>query len=119
MIASLIARYEFSDPDQLIDILDSAGRPEAAVHGEQERKRIKKNFTIDCQAYRLDQTACWHDWVSALGVRVKGLRSLHESKYAYVNRTYLIASHSGTSHCSLDIICCFEDGVGEIIEFFV
>lgn len=75
MIASLIARYEFADPDELIEIIDSAGTP-CADGGEQERKRCKKKFTVDCQAYKLDQTARWHEWVAALGVRVKGLRSL-------------------------------------------
>ena len=75
VVASLISRYEFSNPDELVDILDSAGRPEAEV-GEQERKRTKKNFTVDCQAYKLDQMARWHDWVSVLGVRVKGLRDV-------------------------------------------
>ena len=75
VVASLISRYEFSSPDELVDILDSAGRPEAEV-GEQERKRTKKNFTVDCQAYKLDQVARWHEWVSVLGVRVKGLREL-------------------------------------------
>lgn len=74
VIASLVARYEFSTPDELVDILDSAGRPSEAEVAERERKRTKKNFTVDCQAYKLDQTAGWHAWASAAGVRVKGLR---------------------------------------------
>ena len=71
VISSLIARYEFSTPEDLIEILDFAGQPLEA--GEQERKRVKKPFTVECQAYKLDQTAKWHDWVSPAAVKVKGL----------------------------------------------
>lgn len=79
VIASLITRYEFSNPEELISILDSAGRPEElGEHGKQERKRAKKTFTADCRPYKLDQTAQWHEWVSALGVRLKGLRPSHK-----------------------------------------
>ena len=45
MIASLIARYEFADPDELVEIIDSAGTP-CADEGEQERKRCKKNSML-------------------------------------------------------------------------
>lgn len=76
VVASLVARYEFSTPSELIEILDFAGRPDHCQVGEQERKRVKKNFAVDCEAYKLDQTAKWHDWVGAAGVRVKGLRFL-------------------------------------------
>ena len=71
--ASLISRHVFDNPTELIEILDSAGRPQD--EGERIRKR-RKVSQIDCRAYKLDEAADWKAWVAMLGVRVKGLRHL-------------------------------------------
>lgn len=76
MEAALISRSEFSTPTELISLLDTSGRPDGA--GEQERKRLKHGPQLECHAYKLDETAMWHKWVAACGVRVKGLRSLSQ-----------------------------------------
>ena len=70
--AGVIARNVFDNPSELIEILDSMGR--AGGEAEQLRKQQKVS-RVDCEAYQLDEAAQWKDWVSMLGIRVKGLRS--------------------------------------------
>ena len=91
VISSLISRHEFSTPEELIEILDFAGTPLGV--GEQERKRVKTPFTVDCEAYKLDQTARWHDWVAAAGVRVKGLRTLDQPTSIYFVPMFILFWH--------------------------
>ena len=69
--ASLISRCEFDTPSDLIDILDSAARPDSDAERLRRQHRAQK---VDVVAYLLDECADWQRWVSMLGVRVKGLR---------------------------------------------
>ena len=72
--ASLIARHEFNTPEELMQIMDSASRPER--QSEAMRKAQKTNFNVDCECKKLDECAEWQQWVAMLGIRLKGLRAL-------------------------------------------
>ena len=65
-ISSLIARGGFDNPGALLDLINGGS-------GIRHRNRIRNNNVF---AQALDQTACWKDWTSQLGVKLKGLRFL-------------------------------------------
>lgn len=72
--SSLISRHTFDNPGQVVDLLDSASRPDNP--GERERKLHKsQTMRVRASAYKLDAVARWQDWVSVLGLRIKGLRA--------------------------------------------
>lgn len=66
----------FDNPTELLEILDSSGRPD--WEAEQLRKQ-RKVPTVDCEAFKLDQVADWKAWAAMLGVRLKGLSSWDSS----------------------------------------
>ena len=72
-IASFLSPHEFSTPDEVVDLLDSSTRPE--TEPEVLRKSAKR-IRVTTQCYKLDEVACWQQWVSALGIRLLGLRNL-------------------------------------------
>lgn len=73
--ASLIARNKFNTPEELMQIMDSAARPERP--SEAMRKAQKTSaFKVDCECQKLDECAEWQTWVAMLGIRLKGLRRL-------------------------------------------
>jgi hypothetical protein len=67
--AGYISQSTFDDINGLVDLLDSATRPnpEKSAHGKTFR---------NARAERLDQTADWKLWVSRLGIKMSGLRNL-------------------------------------------
>lgn len=69
--SSIISRQTFDGPDDVVSILDGSFRPEGA--GERERQRAK-SVHVQTVAYKLDEVAPWKDWVSVVGVVVKGMR---------------------------------------------
>ena len=79
--ASLIARHTFDNPTELIQILDGSTRPEDPA----ERQRAwRKLGQVHSEAFKLDEAADWKQWVSMLGVWVKGLRAPeHGSSFSF------------------------------------
>eukprot|EP00435_Cladocopium_sp_Y103_P043291 s1803_g12.t1 len=70
--AALIARHTFDNPTELVQILDGSTRSEVPA----ERQRAwQKLGQVHCEAFKLDEAADWKQWVSMLGIRVKGLRA--------------------------------------------
>lgn len=70
-ISALLARSEFSDPEEVVALLDSSYRPDSLA--DLQRKQ-SKTIKVTANAYKLDTVARWKDWTSALGVRILGLR---------------------------------------------
>jgi len=76
-VAAFLTPQEFSVPDDVVTLLDSATRPE---HEPDMHRKLAKRTKVTTQAYKLDEVACWQDWVGALGIRLLGLRNLNCSK---------------------------------------
>lgn len=74
--AALMARHEFDSADDVTKLLDSAHRPDDQP-GELHRKNAKlKTMKVRSQTCKMDNIADWKAWVSALGLRLMGLRHL-------------------------------------------
>ena len=71
--AALIARHTFNTPDEVVNILDTSCRPDAA--GERARKQAKIH-KVKAMAYKLDEVAGWKKWLQVVGVKIKGMRLL-------------------------------------------
>ena len=69
--AALLSRHEFSNPQEVIQLMDSTFRPDDVAEQERKRARVSK---VDAFAYKLDQIADWKSWHAVLGIRLKGLR---------------------------------------------
>lgn len=72
-IASLLARAEFSDPREVVDLLDASYRPDSLADLQRKQAKQSKVWT---HAYKLDTVARWKDWTEVLGLRLLGLRHL-------------------------------------------
>ena len=67
--AGYIACTTFDSSNDLVELLDTATKPDLHVGNSTLRK---------AQSQKLDQTADWKLYVSRLGLRMKGLRILDE-----------------------------------------
>ena len=66
-----MAPQQFDTPNDVVELLDSSSRPESV--SELRRKQAKRP-KVRTDAYKLDTVAKWQLWVSALGIRLLGLR---------------------------------------------
>jgi len=77
-VSGHVARSEFDTPDDVVEVLDSLGRPSS--HAEQLRKKSNSVssslFMRHACATKLDTAADWKTWVERLGIRMKGLRNI-------------------------------------------
>ena len=71
--AALICRHVFDTPEQVTEIMDTMCRPNDP--GEQARKK-HKTHKVQATAAKLDEVADWKQWVSVVGLHLKGLRTL-------------------------------------------
>lgn len=71
-IASYLTPQEFSTPQDVVELLDSATRPDREADSFRKQAQRTKVHT---HTYKLDEVACWQDWVAALGIRLLGLRT--------------------------------------------
>ncbi|CAK9085947.1 Uncharacterized protein SCF082_LOCUS40690 [Durusdinium trenchii] len=62
--AALICRHTFDTPDEVVDIMDSMGRPRDAAERERKRSKVVK---VEAFASKLDETADWKSWVRQVG----------------------------------------------------
>jgi len=74
-IAGYIGRLTYDTPDQLVELVDAATRPENSA----EALRTESSQTLlrrQACASKLDQCALWKQYTHTIGIRVKGLRPL-------------------------------------------
>ena len=73
--AGYIARHEFDNIDECVELLDSATKP---IGADSHRKSASSTafFNRHAHAQKLDETADWKEWVLRLGIRLSGLRNL-------------------------------------------
>lgn len=71
-VAAFLTPHDFSSPDDVVNILDSSSRPDSL--SELHRKQAQQT-KVRTHAFKLDEVARWQEWVSALGIRLKGLRN--------------------------------------------
>ena len=71
--AALLARHEFGSPSEVVDLLDSAFRPDDLP---ELRRKQEKTIKVRTHSCRMDNVADWKGWVAALGIRLLGLRTL-------------------------------------------
>ncbi|CAK9027598.1 Uncharacterized protein SCF082_LOCUS17996 [Durusdinium trenchii] len=77
-IASLLARAEFSDPREVVDLLDASYRPDSLADLQRKQAKQSKVWT---HAYKLDTVARWKDWTEVLGLRLLGLRRVGQVRF--------------------------------------
>ena len=73
--AQLISRHEINNPEELMQIMDTSGRPRSDAEAMRKARKLDV-AKVACETYKLDEVALWKDWVSKLGIRLKGLRTL-------------------------------------------
>ncbi|CAK9078250.1 unnamed protein product, partial [Durusdinium trenchii] len=78
-IASYLTPQEFSTPQDVVELLDSATRPDREADSFRKQAQRAKVHT---HTYKLDEVACWQDWVAALGIRLLGLRNVGQLRFA-------------------------------------
>ncbi|CAK9008227.1 unnamed protein product [Durusdinium trenchii] len=94
--AQLISRHEFNNPEELMQIMDTSGRPRSDAEAMRKARKLDV-AKVACETYKLDEVALWKDWVSKLGIRLKGLRKVGQIRISL--RKDIDASSYG--HCEV------------------
>ena len=79
--AGVISRHTFDNANDVTQILDSSSRS----NNPAEQQRVRRAGQVYVESYKLDEAADWKQWVSMVGVRVKGLRPL---KYIHLSLAF-------------------------------
>ncbi|CAE7405194.1 unnamed protein product [Symbiodinium sp. CCMP2592] len=79
--AAFISRHTFDSACGLVDLLDSSFR--SSDDGERERKRhTSHGGRVQVHCIKLDEVAQWRQWVAMARLRIKGLRHVHQLRFA-------------------------------------
>lgn len=84
--AAMLARHEFATPDDVVALMDDTFKPESAAD---EIRKQSRRVKVESYARKLDQVADWKSWVGALGIRLKGLRTLTIFQLLLLHLTFL------------------------------
>lgn len=90
-VALAIARACFNDPDDVVEVLSRLCR---GVKG-----------SVRANAYKLDQVACWKEWVAHLRLKLKGLHDCHYLRICRREDIGLPAADWGHGHDGREELC--------------